>query len=398
MANCGCNDYSRSQLLRRAAAEAGQGLPAIEPGMPLPAGTGLTRRSFVSRATGLALAVYGAAQPRPEGVRGRDRAPRPQAPRPTRSSSRSSCRAASTRSRCSRPIGAPALRAAAARRSRCPPAQGTPFAEDPRLRWHPTLAAARRRCTARARSRSSRRSATTTPTSRTSPRATTGRSASSTRSAAGGWLGRYLDQHGVADNPLQGLDARLRPPPALAAHDVPVAAVGAARRLRLLDARRVGRPVAGQDARRASATSATPPTERRRRWRRRAARPRPTGRLRDQLGAVPGRLHDAGRRDLPERRLRPTGSRALAAMLDGGPAAAGGGDRGRAATTPTRTRLDSLPGDLREIGDSLLRLPARPRGARPRRPRARARLERVRAPAARRTAPAPTTAPPASAS
>ena len=61
MANCGCNDYSRTQLLRRAAAEAGRGLPAIEPGMPLPAGTGLTRRSFVSRATGLALAVYGAA-------------------------------------------------------------------------------------------------------------------------------------------------------------------------------------------------------------------------------------------------------------------------------------------------------------------------------------------------
>jgi hypothetical protein len=32
MANCGCNDYSRTQLLRRAAAEAGRGLPAIEPG------------------------------------------------------------------------------------------------------------------------------------------------------------------------------------------------------------------------------------------------------------------------------------------------------------------------------------------------------------------------------
>ena len=69
MANCGCNDYSRTQLLRRAAAEAGEGLPAIEPGMPLPAGTGLTRRSFVSRATGLALSVYGAAEPGPEGIR-----------------------------------------------------------------------------------------------------------------------------------------------------------------------------------------------------------------------------------------------------------------------------------------------------------------------------------------
>ena len=44
--NCGCNDYTRSQALRRVAAEAGKGLPAIEPGMPLPAGTGLTRRSL----------------------------------------------------------------------------------------------------------------------------------------------------------------------------------------------------------------------------------------------------------------------------------------------------------------------------------------------------------------
>src|SRR5262245_65463837 len=68
MANCGCNDYSRTQLLRRAAAEAGRGLPAIEPGMPLPAGTGLTRRSFVSRATGLALSVYGAASLRPKAL------------------------------------------------------------------------------------------------------------------------------------------------------------------------------------------------------------------------------------------------------------------------------------------------------------------------------------------
>ena len=60
MANCGCKDFSRSQALRKLAAEAGRGLPAIEPGMPMPAGTGLTRRSFISRTSGLALAVYGA--------------------------------------------------------------------------------------------------------------------------------------------------------------------------------------------------------------------------------------------------------------------------------------------------------------------------------------------------
>jgi len=57
-----CDGYTRSQLLRSAAAEAGKGLPAIEPGMPEPAGTGLSRRKFLSRGAGLALAVYGASK------------------------------------------------------------------------------------------------------------------------------------------------------------------------------------------------------------------------------------------------------------------------------------------------------------------------------------------------
>src|SRR6476646_4415222 len=57
-----CEDYARSQMLRAAAAEAGKGLPAIEPGMPEPAGTGLSRRMSLSRSAGLALAVYGASK------------------------------------------------------------------------------------------------------------------------------------------------------------------------------------------------------------------------------------------------------------------------------------------------------------------------------------------------
>src|SRR3954463_12417897 len=61
MADC-CNDFSRSQLLRAAAARAGAGLPDIEPGMPTPAGTGLSRRSFVLRSAGLAMSVYGASK------------------------------------------------------------------------------------------------------------------------------------------------------------------------------------------------------------------------------------------------------------------------------------------------------------------------------------------------
>src|SRR3954464_6905987 len=58
--HCHCRDYSRSQLLHKAAAQAGKGLPAIETGMPTPAGTGLSRRTFLSRSAGFALAVYGA--------------------------------------------------------------------------------------------------------------------------------------------------------------------------------------------------------------------------------------------------------------------------------------------------------------------------------------------------
>ena len=58
---CGCAGVSRSELLRGGAASAGRGLRAIEAGMPLPAGTGLSRRSFLSRTSGLALAVFGGA-------------------------------------------------------------------------------------------------------------------------------------------------------------------------------------------------------------------------------------------------------------------------------------------------------------------------------------------------
>src|SRR3954449_2710403 len=60
--HCHCKDYSRSELMRHAAAQAGNGLPAIENGMPVPAGTGLSRRTFLSRSAGMALAVYGASK------------------------------------------------------------------------------------------------------------------------------------------------------------------------------------------------------------------------------------------------------------------------------------------------------------------------------------------------
>jgi uncharacterized protein (DUF1501 family) len=60
-----CDEFTRASLLRQSVAQAGRGLPAIEPGMPLPAGTGLDRRAFVSRTVGMALTVYGASALRP---------------------------------------------------------------------------------------------------------------------------------------------------------------------------------------------------------------------------------------------------------------------------------------------------------------------------------------------
>jgi len=58
--SCACNDFTRAELFRAGAARAGAGLPAIEAGMPTPAGTGLSRRGFLLASAGLALSVYGA--------------------------------------------------------------------------------------------------------------------------------------------------------------------------------------------------------------------------------------------------------------------------------------------------------------------------------------------------
>ncbi len=55
-----CEEFSRSSLLLRAAAEAGRGLPAIEPGMPAPAGT-VSTAAIRLTSGGTALTVYGAA-------------------------------------------------------------------------------------------------------------------------------------------------------------------------------------------------------------------------------------------------------------------------------------------------------------------------------------------------
>lgn len=229
VAACACSGHSRAQLLRRSAGAAvpGAGLPAIEAGMPLPAGTGMSRRSFLSRTAGLALAVYGA------GTLGMDAldagiAAAAEAP--------------------DQPVlvtvfldgGADSLSMLAptghARYAQLRPtlalglgddgAQelGPAFSEDPSLTWHASLSPL---ATLHAEGK-----VTVLPavgytdanqshfTSRhfwevgaTDP------------FARYGWLGRYLDQHGAADNPLQGLSLGWDLSPSLASQSVPVAAM-----------------------------------------------------------------------------------------------------------------------------------------------------------------------------
>ena len=210
-----CDECTRAEALR---AVAGRGLPNVEAGMPMPAGTGLSRRSFVARSLGLALSVYGVGRLGlfDEGI------------------------AAAAEVGGTKPIlvtvflgggadslsmlypdGDPLYRKL---RTQLAVDGGTAFTEDARLFWNPALAPLAQL--------HDEGKVTVFPaigydhpdqshfTSRhfwevgaTDPRLLTG------------WLGRYLDVAGVADNPLQGLSLGGSLQPSIATAKVPVAAV-----------------------------------------------------------------------------------------------------------------------------------------------------------------------------
>ena len=216
--NC-CDNYTRSQLLRSAAAEAGKGLPAIEPGMPAPAGTGLSRRTFLSRAAGLTLAVYGASKI------------------PLSAFEEGIAQAASTDKvlvsvffdggidslSVLAPVGDP--RYAQLRPSLAlSPEAGSAFSEDPRLRWHPAAASL---ATLHAEEKVSAFPAIGYDhpdqshfTSRHFYEV--GELAVGHRT---GWLGRYIDSVGDDENPLQGLSMDGSLSPMIATANRPVAAI-----------------------------------------------------------------------------------------------------------------------------------------------------------------------------
>ncbi len=223
MPDC-CRDYSRTQALRRAAAEAGRGLPAIEPGMPLPAGTGLTRRSFVSRASGLALAVYGATSLGPKAFEeGIAAAAAQGVDQPILVSVFLSGGVDSLTLLAPDPASHP--RYATLRNNLgLEPGAGTPFSEDPSLRWHPSVS---NLATLHAEGKVTVFPAVGYDDPNQSHFTSrhyweVGKLDPSER---WGWLGRYLDLHGRPDNPLQGLTLGANLMPSIAAREMPVATV-----------------------------------------------------------------------------------------------------------------------------------------------------------------------------
>ncbi len=218
MSGCGCDEYNRGASYRRAAA-AGVGLPAIEPGMPKPPGTGLTRRAFVSRTAGLALAVYGATSIRlpafDQGIAQAAAAP------PDRVLVSVFLDGGADALSLLFPDGDPLYRALRPRLA-LPKDAGSPFAEDPRLRWHPSLASL---ATLHGEGKVSVLPAVgyTHPDQSHFTSRHYWQVGATDAHLNVGWLGSYLDRVGTEDNPLQGLSLGYHLAPQLATGRMPVA-------------------------------------------------------------------------------------------------------------------------------------------------------------------------------
>ncbi|MBS1887736.1 MAG: DUF1501 domain-containing protein [Actinobacteria bacterium] len=214
-----CNDFTRAQLLRGVAAEAGRGLPAIEPGMPEPAGTGLTRRRLLSRTAGLALAVYGATKiPISAFERGIAQAAQPEKVLVS-VFFEGGIDALSVLA----PVGDPLYPSLRPTLKQAPGA-GPTFTEDTRLQWHPGAAPL---ATLHAEGKVSAfpaigyehpdQSHFTSRHYYEIGELDIGQHA--------GWLGRYIDLAGDAENPLQGLSMDGTLSPTIATLEKPVAAI-----------------------------------------------------------------------------------------------------------------------------------------------------------------------------
>ena len=208
-------------MLHRAIAEAGRGLPAIETGMPLPAGTGLSRRSFLARGLGAAVAVYGGSKlglsALEEGVAAAASAP------PGNVLVSVFLEGGADGLSVLSPQDDPLYRKL---RPQLGLSGGTPLAEDGRLFWHPAAGGI-------AQLYSEQKVVVMPAVGYTHPDQShfTSRhywevGATDTRLNTG-WLGRYLDVVGSPTNPLQGVSFDDTLAPALATARMPVAAISA---------------------------------------------------------------------------------------------------------------------------------------------------------------------------
>ena len=215
-----CEEFSRSHLVRKAVAEAGRGLPAIERGMPSPAGTGLSRRSFLLRSSAAMLSVYGASKlglgQMQEGI----------------------AQAAGGNERVLvsifldggidslsvlSPTVDPIYRTLRPNLA-LPVDAGTPFTEDPTLRWNPAAAGFDSLHRAGKMSVLPGVGYTSPDQSHFTSRHYWEVGGLLPREVTG-WMGRLLDRIGTPDNPLQGLSLDGSLSPALASSKVPVSAV-----------------------------------------------------------------------------------------------------------------------------------------------------------------------------
>jgi uncharacterized protein (DUF1501 family) len=219
MADC-CSDFTRAQMLSRAAVRAGRGLPAIEPGMPEPAGTGMRRRTFLLAGVGLAVSVYGAGK---LGLDAFEEGIAAAAGTPQNGPVLVSVFMAGGTDSLSMlaPVGDPRYRQLRPTLA-VDPATVIPFSEDRRLGWTP---AATSLATLYGEGK-----VTVIPAvgydnadgSHFTSRHYWEVGELSTTNQLG-WLGRYLDRTGTADNPLQGLALDSSLSPMLASDQVPVA-------------------------------------------------------------------------------------------------------------------------------------------------------------------------------
>ena len=257
-----------------------------------------------------------------------------------------------------------------------PDGAGTPFAEDARLRWHPSRAGLARRCTARARSPCCRRSATRTRTSRTSRRATSGRSARPTRSCAPAGSAATSTASARPTTRCRASRSTGSSQPSLATARVPVAALDSADDYGFWTPGVWGvvedADAAPRSARSARAGAARPTRASRRPPARspsqatRCAAARRRSRKRRQAADTPGAAYPTVERRVPAAARRPRGD-------DRAPACRSAASRStRPGAYDTHANQAKALADEPEADRRLAaRVPARPRGARARRPRAR---------------------------